>query len=253
MSRKKIDATYVKDYFKREGTISNWWEPEGPQKGLKEVVRPLYVQQRLDVVSLCDPKGKHFLDTGTGKGRFAISFAEHGAKRVTAIDISREMLDIARSRSKEAKVADKIDFTLGDVESLGYADDTFDITCCMETFDHLPDPQKAVGELGRVTKPGGLIVANATTDIYVRWKRKQQVYTDRRLFLRYIYFSRPASPLRCLACWLFGYPYVERHVGAAYKKQEFLTLFTEKSISIAKLQGYGDPPFFYLLVAQKQA
>jgi 2-polyprenyl-3-methyl-5-hydroxy-6-metoxy-1,4-benzoquinol methylase len=40
----------------------------------------------------------------------------------------------------------------------------FDVTFCMETFVHLPNPQIAMNELARVTKPGELIIANVTSN-----------------------------------------------------------------------------------------
>ena len=100
----------LKEYFRKFSTVSKWWEPE-----LKEgVYKEKYIRERADIISLTNkPKGKTILDVGTGKGRFAIDFALRGDK-VTACDISKEMLDIAKKRAKRVGVESKITFELGD-------------------------------------------------------------------------------------------------------------------------------------------
>jgi len=155
----QFDDKRVKDYFSREGTVSQWWRPESDRAPL---LRSLYIDQRFILRQLFNPVGKTILDVGTGGGRFAIDFALAGAEQVSAVDVSGEMLRIAKKRATQVGVANKILFQKGDAENLGFEDDTFDVTICMETFIHLPNPQAAMKELARVTKPLGLVIANTT-------------------------------------------------------------------------------------------
>jgi len=142
----------IKDSFR--GDLFKDWVPE---------IRPEKWLMRLpsDVVKDTEPKGKTVLDAGTGRGRFAIAFAEAGAARVVAADISPYMLGLARESANRWGVSDKISFEIGDVESLKYPDNHFDIACCMAATPHLPYPERAISELARVCKIGGLVVVDA--------------------------------------------------------------------------------------------
>ncbi|MBA7593125.1 2-methoxy-6-polyprenyl-1,4-benzoquinol methylase [subsurface metagenome] len=138
----------------RAGVFKDWIPEKRPEKWL--------VHLPADVVKDTNPKGKIVLDAGTGKGRFAIAFAKGGAERVIAVDISPVMLKLAREEAEKEGVLDKISFEIGDVESLKYPDNHFDIACCMATTMHLPYPSKAISELKRVCKVGGLVVVDAS-------------------------------------------------------------------------------------------
>ncbi|GAI51162.1 unnamed protein product, partial [marine sediment metagenome] len=143
----------VKDRFR--GGLFRIWEPEKrPEKWLTRMPE--------DVLKETSPRGKVVLDAGTGKGRFAIAFAKGGAERVHAVDISPMMLELAREEADREGVSDRIVFEVGDVESLEYPDNYFDIACCMQTVMHLPYPLNAISELKRVCKEGGLVVVDAS-------------------------------------------------------------------------------------------
>ena len=47
---------------------------------------------------------------------------------------------------------------VGDAADMPFEDSSYEVIICSEVFEHLPDPQKVVGELRRVLKPGGLLV-----------------------------------------------------------------------------------------------
>lgn len=148
----------AKEYFSDEDTVARWWNPGDGDSLLalhfKKQVR--YVTEQFDWV------GKDVLDVGTGRGRFAISFALEGAN-VYAVDISREMLQLAENESDEAGA--RIEFHQGDAENLPYADESFDIVTCMEAIMHLPDPQRAIHELARVARPGAKIIVSMNNAI----------------------------------------------------------------------------------------
>jgi len=91
----------------------------------------------------------HVLDVGTGTGRAAIALAKAGA-RVTAVDASSEMLDVARSRAASAGV--KITFEPGDAHALPFADRSFDATVSLRVLMHTPGWAQALSELCRVSR-----------------------------------------------------------------------------------------------------
>ena len=105
--------------------------------------------------------GERVLDLATGTGITAIAARERGAM-VTGVDLTPELLAVARSKAEEAGFAD-IDFHEGDAEALPFADATFDVV--VSTCGHMfaPDQEKVAAELARVTRHGGRTVFLAWT------------------------------------------------------------------------------------------
>jgi len=97
----------------------------------------------------------HVLDLGCGIGRMTRPLAER-ADRVTALDISAEMLRLASERNSDLL---NVTWLLGDGTSLsGIADSSLDACISYVVFHHIPDPAVTLGyvrELGRVLKDGG--------------------------------------------------------------------------------------------------
>jgi len=95
------------------------------------------------------------LDAGCGTGNFSIKLAAMGAL-VTGIDISGEMLAIARTKAK-LKGLD-ISFAEMDIYKLSYPDGFFDGVFSMAAFEFIKKPAAAFQELMRVLKPGKLLL-----------------------------------------------------------------------------------------------
>lgn len=96
------------------------------------------------------------LDVATGTGDLAIMMAKHckGAK-TRAVDISENMLEIAKKKAYKAKLDDKILFQKANVESLPFEDNTFNyctISFGMRNFENI---DKSLKEIYRCLKPGG--------------------------------------------------------------------------------------------------
>lgn len=102
-------------------------------------------------------QGKTILDSGCGTGIFSIIFANHGAGKVTGIDISEGSLGTARGLAEKFKL-DNAFFERQDMLDLPYNNDTFDIVWAWGTVHHTTDPYRAIDELSRVLKPGGAIL-----------------------------------------------------------------------------------------------
>ena len=105
--------------------------------------------------------GERVLDLATGTGITVIAARERGAE-VTGVDLTPELLAVARSKAKDACFED-IDFREGDAEQLPFADAAFDVV--VSTCGHMfaPDQPKVAAELARVTRPGGRVVFLAWT------------------------------------------------------------------------------------------
>jgi SAM-dependent methyltransferase len=104
--------------------------------------------------------GDRVLDAACGTGNLAVIAARAGCD-TAGVDIASNLIAQARARAESEGLA--IDYLEGDVEALPYPDATFDLVVSMYGAMFAPRPDIVVGELLRVTKPGGLIaMANWT-------------------------------------------------------------------------------------------
>ena len=106
--------------------------------------------------------GDKVLDMGCGGGRHAFALYRRGA-HVTALDMDpAELKDVAgmfaaMAEQGEAPAGASAAAVRGTAYALPFADDTFDYVVCAEVLEHLPQDSRAMAELTRVLKPGGLI------------------------------------------------------------------------------------------------
>ncbi len=126
------------------------------------------------IVEHCVHPGDQILDSGAGTGSTALLAARAtGAEgHVTCFDLSPDMLEIARQKAAAAELSDLFDFDTGDMESLPYADDRFDVVLSSYSLCPLTDPSRGATELLRVVRPGGLVgVAHSALprNRLVRW------------------------------------------------------------------------------------
>lgn len=97
--------------------------------------------------------GLDLLEVGCGMGSDLLQFARGGA-RVTGLDYTPRSVEISRRRFALYDVPGK--FTLGDAENLPFPDATFDVVYSNGVLHHTPDTQRAIHEVHRVLKPGGV-------------------------------------------------------------------------------------------------
>jgi ubiquinone/menaquinone biosynthesis C-methylase UbiE len=131
----------------------SWWDPLG---GHDEHLQRYLLDQQDDLLARCPVAGKRVLDCCTGRGRMAIAAAKCGAASVVGIDVSEEIIALARSEASDAGVA--VDFRPGNVTGLDIPDESADVVFCLEALLHLDDPSSAVGEFHRVLSHGGRAV-----------------------------------------------------------------------------------------------
>ncbi len=76
--------------------------------------------------------------------------------RVTGVDLTPEMLSIARRRAKE--LSRDVDLHEGDAHNLEFPDASFDSVVCTYSLCGIPDPRRALSEMHRVLRPGGKLI-----------------------------------------------------------------------------------------------
>jgi 2-polyprenyl-3-methyl-5-hydroxy-6-metoxy-1,4-benzoquinol methylase len=106
-------------------------------------------------------KGRRVLDAGCGMGYGSAILAEAGAAQVTGVDISAPAIEAARATAGGAA------FEVGDIASLPLSDNSVDLVVCLETIEHVEEPERALDELARVLVPEGLLVLSSPNrDVY---------------------------------------------------------------------------------------
>lgn len=118
-----------------------------------------YFRRFTDTLRVADlPDNARFLDVQARSGNGTATFYQHG-KVGTAVcaDMSVEMGKICQARVHAAGLED---FRWIHILDTNWPLETgeFDITLCLETVEHVPDPQAFIQELGRVTRPGGTLL-----------------------------------------------------------------------------------------------
>lgn len=131
----------------RYDRLAPWFDSlEGFLEGL------IFRRLRKKLWSMAD--GQHILEVGVGTGKNFGFYPENA--RMTAIDFSPKMLEQAKRKQTRQQIDVHLD--LMDVQSLCYADNSFDTVVASFVFCSVPQPRKGLKELYRVLKPGGQLL-----------------------------------------------------------------------------------------------
>ena len=103
------------------------------------------------------------LDVGCGGGINIKRMAEN-AKKVYGIDYSIESVKLSKEVNEKLINEGKVEIREGNVKSLPFEDNTFDIVTAFETVYFWPDIEKCFGEVKRVLKPGGTFLIGMETN-----------------------------------------------------------------------------------------
>lgn len=98
------------------------------------------------------------LEIGCGTGTTAIAQSPY-VKNIQAIDFSAKMLDFARDKAKASGVSN-VTFEQADIDSLAYPENSFDAVMAHSILHLLEDKEKAILNIFRVLKPGGVFISS---------------------------------------------------------------------------------------------
>lgn len=136
---------------KFEALASRWWDRNSEFKPLHDInpLRANYIDEHSPVA------GMTLVDVGCGGGILAESMAHRGAL-VTGIDMGEAPLAVARIHQLESGVA--VDYHQTTAEELAAEQPGhYQVVCCLEMLEHVPDPAAVVEACAALAAPGASI------------------------------------------------------------------------------------------------
>lgn len=154
------------------------------------------------------PQDVYVLDVGSGQGYLTKKLANQ-KYNVTGIDISEANI----SKAKEWDSTSLVTYLRGDIQTLPFADETFDAVTCLDILEHVDDPKRVLSEIQRVLKPNGFFFFHCYNNTlraklimvsFVRWFFKEDVVG---------YESEKFIPPKVLSQWMMdvGLHLIESH------------------------------------------
>lgn len=137
------------------------------------------------IAELRKDRPRHILDVATGTGDFAFEAIRMlNPEKVTGVDISAGMLEIAAEKIKKRGLESKFEVRLGDSEKLLFADNNFDAVTVAYGVRNFENLEKGLADMHRVLKPGGKAVILEFS--------KPRVFPVKQLYNFYFNYITPA-------------------------------------------------------------
>lgn len=146
-------ALQVNDLTIYDTHADRWWD------GSVRWLRTLHnlVPARLDYFDgfVEDWSDKSVIDVGCGGGFMSEALAQRAAE-VVGIDQSESAIEAARAHALSSALA--VRYQVSQAEQLDFESESFDVVVCVDVLEHVDDLDRAIGEMGRILKPGGLFL-----------------------------------------------------------------------------------------------
>jgi SAM-dependent methyltransferase len=157
---------------------------------------PDLIAQRARTLDLLAPRaGERILDVGVGPGLLAYDLARLAGPdgRVVGIDVSEDMLALARERLRELPQAQVL---RADALDLGLPDAAFDAAVSTQVHEYVADMPRALAELHRVLRPGGRLLMLDTDWRSIVWHSSDERRMARVLDVWDGHLADPHLPAR---------------------------------------------------------
>jgi len=149
MSNSPNKANLNNDTFNK--MADQWWDVKGPMKALHSIneTRVKFIQSTHKINNI------KIIDIGCGGGILSEALCALGSK-VTGIDISEELIEVAKKHSMENKL--DVKYILSSIENLEETHNArYDVITCMEMLEHVSDPSMIISHCARLVKKGGYL------------------------------------------------------------------------------------------------
>jgi len=113
-------------------------------------------------------RGGRVLDIGTGSARLAMELAKEKKTdfHITGLDISKDMLELAKHNIKKAGLEHRIDLVEASADNMPFPDDTFDLVMSYASLHHWVNPAAVFREAERVVKKNGAVIIRDNRRVY---------------------------------------------------------------------------------------
>lgn len=168
------------------------------EKGTRMVIEGYYSQVAEEIVAhlSCGT----ILDLGTGPGYLPIEIAKRSSDiRIVGVDLSRNLIKMARSNAASSGQSDRLKFQLGNASRIDFKDATFDMVISTGMLHSLKAPVKVIPEMYRVLKVGGeawIFDPAQVSSAVDREKWKASLNLRERFFLRLFKVAGLHKPIK---------------------------------------------------------
>ncbi|HKQ03913.1 MAG TPA: class I SAM-dependent methyltransferase [Blastocatellia bacterium] len=197
----KYDANIARDYDTSREKEVHWWRED-------QFIEAYFNKRQINSL----------LDLPVGTGRFFIHY--HNVRNLVGVDISKAMLEEAREKLVFLSSETSVRLECGDVFSLRFTDNEFEVTLVCRLFHLIPQHMvaKAIRELCRVTK-GEIIVQTYTLTKAARislWRSrlKNKAFRSLHKIFPGLFYKKATESNAPLKPW--------SHIQAFYHQQSFL-------------------------------
>jgi ubiquinone/menaquinone biosynthesis C-methylase UbiE len=141
-----------------------------------ERIRKSYFDDRLTSLAIEKllPHNLILADVGCGTGSLTFELARFAGK-VIGVDLSREMLRRARAITRE-RALDNVEFRRGDAAKLPLPTHSVDAAFCVMVLHFVANPERAIADLCRITRPGGKVIVLDLVEHQQDWMREQMAH-----------------------------------------------------------------------------
>lgn len=140
---------------------AGYWDRIAQRYAAQPVADEASYQKKLQVTRGYLRRHMQVLEFGCGTGSTAVVHAPH-VRHLHAIDISQNMLVIARARAEAANVRN-IAFEQAAIETFAAPDGSFDVVLGLNVLHLVASPEAVIAKVQRLLKPGGIFVSS--TDV----------------------------------------------------------------------------------------
>lgn len=150
-----MNCDFIKEYWETQGQLhgDSHWASWGDN---------WMIELEIDTIGKHIKDGDSVLDIGSANGYSAFRQAElHQLSLLYGVDFAASMVDAAQNKKQEKGLSDNIRFLEGDIRSLPFQDNTFDVAYTTRVLINLPtweQQMRGIAECIRVVKPNGTII-----------------------------------------------------------------------------------------------
>lgn len=209
----KDKATYVKETF---NSIAGHYDLMNSLMSLGMDKR----WRRVAVGRVGAKPGMHILDVCCGTGQLSMELAKAVSPggKVTGLDFSQKMLDVAKHSMTQFPHQDCIQFLQGNAMELSFANNSFEGATVGWGLRNLPDLRQGIREMIRVVKPGGKVVSlDMAKPSFPVFKQVYWVYFEKLVPLMGKIWAQKAS----------AYQYLHDSAREFPAQQELARIFAE--------------------------